>query len=196
VLPALLFLLLHFVSLPYFHSCARCCFIVLSSSHCLFLSHAFSLAICLAFLLIFLLVRGVLPRVLLYSISHCLLWFHSLYFCIFWFWWISFGLIFVHWFCSHYLQEVCFLIFVCLECFLDVCIIDLRFQNFLEEKLQMVITFDRKLGFRRSKNKSFSKLRNEAPRPFSEGIQIFFSKIISFTLFFNFFCIFFQFFRF
>jgi len=33
----------------------------------------------------------------------------------------------------------------------------------------MTITFDRKLGLRRSKNESFSKLRNEALGPSPEG---------------------------
>jgi len=68
--PATLFLLLHFfpltffASLPNFRSCARCFFTVLSCSHYHFLSHAFSLTFCLAFLLMFSLVCGVLPRVL------------------------------------------------------------------------------------------------------------------------------------
>jgi len=130
VLPASLFLLLHFASLSHFHSCAHYCFIVLSRSHCLFLSHAFSLAFYLAFLLVFSLVRGVLPHVSLIVFCGFI---HSI-FAFFGFDRFSFGLISIHWFCSHYLQEVCFLIFVCLECFLDVCIIDVGFQNCLDEK--------------------------------------------------------------
>jgi len=105
-----------------------------------------------------------------------------------------FGSISVHWFCSHYLLEVCFLIFVCLKCFLDVCIIDLGFQNFWTKKLQMVITFDKKLALRRSKNESFSKLHNEAPQPSPKGIQnFFFQNSIVYPIFFIFFCIFFIF---
>ena len=34
----------------------------------------------------------------------------------------------------------------------------------------MTINFDRKLGLRRSKNESFSKLHNEALGPYSKGI--------------------------
>jgi len=47
-----------------FHSCARYFFTILSRSRCHFLAHAFSLTFCFAFLLMFSLVRGVLPRVL------------------------------------------------------------------------------------------------------------------------------------
>jgi len=41
-------------------------------------------------------------------------------------------------------------------------IIDLGFQKFRTKKLQTIITFDKKLGLRRSKNESCSKLGNEA----------------------------------
>ena len=68
---ATLFLFLNFLppSFPHFHFCVRCYFTVLSRSHCHFLSRAFSLALCLAFLLMFSLVCGVLPRVLFSSFA-------------------------------------------------------------------------------------------------------------------------------
>ena len=63
----------------------------------------------------------------------------------------------------------------------------LVFKNFRTEKLQMVITFDRKLGLRHSKNKSCSKWRNEACGQFQRGFgHKFFSKILSFNISFLF----------
>jgi len=61
----------------------------------------------------------------------------------------------------------------------------------------MTITFDGELELKRSKSESFSKLCNEAPRPYPKGIPEFiFSKIPSFTLLFHFFVFFFTFFEF
>jgi len=58
-----------FASLPHFHFCTRCFFTILSCSRCHFLSHASSLALCLAFLLMFSLACGVLPHFPLLSLS-------------------------------------------------------------------------------------------------------------------------------
>jgi len=60
----------------------------------------------------------------------------------------------------------------------------------------MTITFDRELTLRRSKNESFSKLRNEAPGPSLKGISelFFFFKMASFTLLFFISYVFFSFF--
>jgi len=50
-------------------------------------------------------------------------------------------------------------------------IIDFELQKFREKKLQMVITFDRELGLKGSKNESCSKWDNEVCGKSSKGIM-------------------------
>jgi len=67
-------------------------------------------------------------------------------------------------------------------------IIDLGFQKFRAKKLQTVITFDRELGLRRSKNKSCLKEHNKAYGQYPKGIRNpkFFQNFIVYYFFFRF----------
>jgi len=50
--------------------------------------------------------------------------------------------------------------------------IDFEFPKFRTKKLQMVITFDRELGLRRSKNESCSKLGNKFVGQHPKGVDV------------------------
>jgi len=149
------------------------CALLLHSSLSLTLLFSLSRILsCIFFLLIFSLIHGVLTRVLFSPISH----FRLL---------VLFSL-----------STRGMFSYLCMLGMLSGCLYHrFRVSKFFGLKnFKMAITFDRKLGLRRSKNESFSKLRNEAPRPYPKGIrQFFFSKFHRLPYFFNSFVLFFNF---